>query len=440
MIVQPWLVLGISANPTSFNVGGNSTITADLTRNNIGEDTYALSGNLHHIRNGEDVTFTTDKGQVGSTTVVKDTTSGKATASLTSTGDTGTANVTATFDSAVNIGTTVNIGSSGVVPTVPGGGGQFPTPFIPTPSTTGGHVISGKVQTSSGSPVPGALVEALVNGISCGSTTTNSSGDYSLTVRSSTEQSGCGFTGSTINFRISGNTITQTLGFISGGFNTNVILTEGGSSTSGYSVSGKVQNTSGTPQGGVTVEALVGTISCGSAQTDSNGNFSLTVRTSNEQSGCGTNGSSVTFRVAGQNVPTTLVFQSGGSNTNVTLTTGGASTPLPGATSTVTPSSVSGDWLDGSPSNPSARQKCPTSAGFELLYWGGDVNAPIRLAAAKCPTARLFWVRRGNSWLGYSAVASGASDEFNIAKGEAAFTSGPNIATPTPTPTPTVFP
>jgi len=79
---DPWLVIGISANPTSIVANGTSTstITADMTKNSAGQDTSAQG----HIPDGTQITFTTDKGSIGSLTVDKTTTNGKATATLTS--------------------------------------------------------------------------------------------------------------------------------------------------------------------------------------------------------------------------------------------------------------------------------------------------------------------------------------------------------------------
>jgi hypothetical protein len=348
-------VLNLSASPTSFVSGGSSTITADLTKNNNGDDTFAQSGS-QAINDGELVTIVTTLGQVGSQQVTKPTVQGKATASLSSTTDTGTAVLTATFDSGT---ATTSVGITAPPPTVTatsssggtsGGGFPFTNPTVAATVTSSGHVVSGKVQDGNGNPLPGRLVEAVINGVSCGSTTTNSTGDFSLTVWSASQQFGCGTIGATINFKVDGVLVNQTLSFQSGGFSTNIIL-----------------STSATPTATATVAAVA--------------------------------------------------------------------TPVATGTSTAAVV-VTGDWLDGSPSNPNAKQACPTGPTYDLLYWGGTDNAPIDKAAEKCPTARNFWVRRGNSWLGWSRTASTASDVFNIAKGEAAFINGPP-ATPTSTPTPT---
>jgi len=88
---NPWLVLGISAAPNSILPGGTSTLTADLTVNSDGVDTSALG----HIPDGTNVLFNTDFGSVGSLSVIKPTTNGKATATLTADAGAGVAIVSA---------------------------------------------------------------------------------------------------------------------------------------------------------------------------------------------------------------------------------------------------------------------------------------------------------------------------------------------------------
>ncbi len=77
---DPWIKLNLSANPTSITANGTSTstITADMTKNSAG----AASGGF--VPNGTSITIATTGGTVGSTSVVKTTTSGLATATLTS--------------------------------------------------------------------------------------------------------------------------------------------------------------------------------------------------------------------------------------------------------------------------------------------------------------------------------------------------------------------
>ena len=90
---EPWIVLGVSANPTSIVADGSSTstITSDMTINSNAEDTSGLG----HIPDGTQIIFTTDKGSIGSLQATKETINGKTTAILTSSTVAGTATVTA---------------------------------------------------------------------------------------------------------------------------------------------------------------------------------------------------------------------------------------------------------------------------------------------------------------------------------------------------------
>lgn len=90
---DPWIVLGVSPNPTSIVANGSSTstITSDMTINSNGEDTSGLG----HIPDGTQIIFTTDKGSIGSLETTKETINGKATAILTSSTTVETATVTA---------------------------------------------------------------------------------------------------------------------------------------------------------------------------------------------------------------------------------------------------------------------------------------------------------------------------------------------------------
>ena len=90
---DPWIVLGVSANPTSIVANGSSTstITSDMTINSNGQDTSGLG----HIPDGTPIIFTTDKGSIGSLETTKETINGKATAILTSSTAAETATVAA---------------------------------------------------------------------------------------------------------------------------------------------------------------------------------------------------------------------------------------------------------------------------------------------------------------------------------------------------------
>ena len=61
--VSPWLVLTLSASPTTIKAGGTSTITADLLRDSNGGYHSYSSG---HVPDGMGVSFTTKFGTIGS--------------------------------------------------------------------------------------------------------------------------------------------------------------------------------------------------------------------------------------------------------------------------------------------------------------------------------------------------------------------------------------
>lgn len=90
--VTPWLFLKISANPVRISKNVKSTITADLT--------YDSNGGYHnpadgHIPDNIPITFTTNLGNLGSTTITKYTLNGVAKATLTGGTTDGTANISA---------------------------------------------------------------------------------------------------------------------------------------------------------------------------------------------------------------------------------------------------------------------------------------------------------------------------------------------------------
>lgn len=89
---DPWLVLGISASPSTLQAGGSSTVTADVTHDSAGNDTSA-SGT---IPDRTSIAFATDFGTLSAPSA--GTSTGKASVTLTSSAP-GTANVSATLDS-----------------------------------------------------------------------------------------------------------------------------------------------------------------------------------------------------------------------------------------------------------------------------------------------------------------------------------------------------
>lgn len=106
---DPWLILQMNASPDQIYKLGNSTITADLTHNNIGEDTLSKG----HVPDGIPVKFSTNMGTI--TTPVY-TMNGKATGTLLLENIlSGTANITATVDKQSVSATVTRIPAKGIL-------------------------------------------------------------------------------------------------------------------------------------------------------------------------------------------------------------------------------------------------------------------------------------------------------------------------------------
>ena len=103
--ITNWLVLTITANPTTIVNGGSSTITTDLQHDNQGNYYNPING---YIPNGVSVTYTATKGNINpaSTVIVN----GQATSIFTATTP-GTANITTTVDS-TTVSTPIAINST----------------------------------------------------------------------------------------------------------------------------------------------------------------------------------------------------------------------------------------------------------------------------------------------------------------------------------------
>ena len=110
---NPWLILSISANPTSILTGGNSIITADLTKNSNNEDTTTIYPGKY-VPNGITANFSSDAlGSVNPTTIT--TSNGKAITTFT--GNTpGISTVSAIVD-AQTVTTDVTINNPPIIPT-----------------------------------------------------------------------------------------------------------------------------------------------------------------------------------------------------------------------------------------------------------------------------------------------------------------------------------
>ncbi len=91
VMYDPWLVLGLSASPSSISINKTSKLTADLTHNSNGEDTSGTGT----ISDGTSVAFGTDFGSLSATSAP--TSGGKASVTLESSSE-GTATASATLD------------------------------------------------------------------------------------------------------------------------------------------------------------------------------------------------------------------------------------------------------------------------------------------------------------------------------------------------------
>ena len=93
--VTSWLVLNITANPTSISNGANSTVTVDLLHDNTGNYYDPVNG---HVPDGTPVTFNLSNTSLGSLNTISTTLkNGKATTKFTA-ANIGNENVTATVD------------------------------------------------------------------------------------------------------------------------------------------------------------------------------------------------------------------------------------------------------------------------------------------------------------------------------------------------------
>jgi hypothetical protein len=101
---------------------------------------------------------------------------------------------------------------------------------------------------------------------------------------------------------------------------------------------------SGQPAAGAAIAALVGGTNCGSATADGSGNYRLDVLSSGERPGCGTDGATVTFTVAGQRASQTGTWKQGEFTpldlSGAPAATATATTPPATATATTPPAAT----------------------------------------------------------------------------------------------------
>ena len=92
---DPWIQFTLAANPTQIVADGTSQSDLTAKLKNSDDTIVAPDAQLNQLPDFAKVTFTTDKGTVGSTSITEDLTDGQATAKLTSSTTVETASVTA---------------------------------------------------------------------------------------------------------------------------------------------------------------------------------------------------------------------------------------------------------------------------------------------------------------------------------------------------------
>lgn len=142
---DPWLVLGIAADPGFLPTGGSSTITGDLTHNSSGGDTSFFG----HLQDGISLLFKTDLGNIdGSSQDAGPIANGKATDMFNAPNNPGTAHVSVTLDNetvtvpiaVTSTATPTPTPSPTPTPTPSGSASPSPTPtHSPTPTAAGSH-------------------------------------------------------------------------------------------------------------------------------------------------------------------------------------------------------------------------------------------------------------------------------------------------------------
>ncbi|MDD3753798.1 MAG: right-handed parallel beta-helix repeat-containing protein [Methanobacterium sp.] len=161
---DPWIVLTVTADPTTVNNGSTSQVAADLNHNSAGEDISSQG----HVPDGIPIVFTATQGTINpaSETLLD----GSAASTFTANGA-GTATVTATVDGqpvSVNIGiTSAKLETQLTVPDQAG--------------VKGGTVdLTATLTDVNYNPVVGREVTFKVNGSTVGTATTDSNGTATL--------------------------------------------------------------------------------------------------------------------------------------------------------------------------------------------------------------------------------------------------------------------
>ena len=161
---DPWIILMVTANPATINVGGNSNITADLLHDSNGVYHDPVNG---HVPDGITVNFSSDtKGTVNP--IISTTTNGSTNTTFTGL-QTGVSVVSAMVDYET-VTTNVNINKISTAITVD------------TVSGLNGKTVNltATLTDSDGNPVNGVNVQFSVNGTIIGSANTDTNGIATL--------------------------------------------------------------------------------------------------------------------------------------------------------------------------------------------------------------------------------------------------------------------
>ncbi len=118
----------------------------------------------------------------------------------------------------------------------------------------------------------------------------------------------------------------------------------------------------GQPASGATINALVGTVTCGSSTTDGSGSYRLDVLSSGERPGCGTDGATVIFMVGSERASQTATWRQG-EFTSLDLNASPApATATPTATATATTAAPTSTATTVAPTSTATAVRTPTVA------------------------------------------------------------------------------
>lgn len=260
LIYNPWLVLTVSANPTSIHGGETSTVTADLTKNSDGVDTTTLYGGKT-VLNGIPVNFSFQGAPLGTLSVNSAVTAnGQAVTTFTANAA-GTSHIYATVDGQT-VGTNVNISLLTAATVNPVTGYKGDTV----------NLIATLTDTYNNAPVAGKTVNFTVNGHSVGSATTDASGvatlSYTILEDAGSYTILAEFLGDS-NYLTSSNTSTLTVNHIPTAIVVNPVTGHKGDSVNLIATLTDTHNN--VPLAGKTVNFTVNGHSVGTATTNASG-------------------------------------------------------------------------------------------------------------------------------------------------------------------------